>query len=532
MSSRPTRPSVARQILALQAAVVAFLLLAGATLVFLEARRGAEAKAAAEVEDLAVALAALPEARDAYEAAEPGPALRAIAEPVFRATGVDFIVYMDTDGVRYTHPNPDVIGERYIGTIEPALDGAVHTETYTGTLGPSVRSIAPVEDANGAVVGLVAVGILQENISGELRRRLPQLAGIAALAGLISAAGTWAIGRRLHRQTLGLGPAELTRMYEHHDAILHSVREGLVVIDDGRLVLANDEALRLLDLPPDYEGRSVGGLGLTETLAGLLASGRAAEDELHVVGDRVCVVSQRPARRGDRELGTVATLRDQSDLQALSGELDSVRGFAEALRAQAHESANRLHAMVTMIELGNADRAVEFATAELAASQQLVDRIVARVTEPALAALLLGKAHQAHERGIAFVIDDETEADGAGVEPRDLITLVGNLIDNAIDAALAGEAPRRVEVSLSQDEAGLTLRVADSGPGLATDRPEAIFTRGWSTKAGDRLHGRGLGLALVRQVIDRYGGTVAVEREPHTVFRVRLPRGGEGGEGS
>jgi two-component system CitB family sensor kinase len=187
--------------------------------------------------------------------------------------------------------------------------------------------------------------------------------------------------------------------------------------------------------------------------------------------------------------------------------------------------------MVTMIELGNSERAVEFATTELAASQQLVDRIVARVTEPALAALLLGKAYQAHERGIAFVIADETEADGAGIEPRDLITLVGNLIDNAMDAALAGEAPRRVEVSLSQDEAGLTLRVADSGPGLATDRPEAIFERGWSTKAGsdDRLHGRGLGLALVRQVIDRYGGTVSVEPEPRTVFAVWLPRRSEGG---
>ncbi len=517
---------MARQILTLQACVVAVLLLLGAALIYLEARRGAETKATAEVRDLAVALAALPEVREALEADDPGPALRGVADPVRAATGVDFVVFMDTDRTRYTHPNPAVIGEDYIGTIAPALAGATYTEIYTGTLGPSVRAVAPIEDANGAITALVAVGILQENIGDELERRLPRFAALASLLLAISAAGTWAIGRRLHRQTHGLEPADLTRMYEHHDAILHSVREGLVVIDNARLVLANDEAVRLLDLPSDYEGRPVRRLGLKETLADLLASGRDAEDELHVVGDRLCVVNQRPALKEGRRLGTVATLRDESELRALSGELDSVRGFAEALRAQAHESANRLHAMVTMIELGRGEEAVEFATGELASSQELVDRIMARVTEPALAALLLGKAYQGRERGIDLVIADETAGSAAGIEPSDLITVAGNLIDNAMDAALAGEPPRRVEVSLVEDEAGLTLRVADSGPGPATDRPADLFERGWSTKTGGALHGRGLGLALVRQVIDRYGGTVAVDRVPRTEFTVRLPRGG------
>ncbi|THV43570.1 sensor histidine kinase [Glycomyces buryatensis] len=520
---KPKRGSVARQILALQAGAVAVLLLLGGALIYLEAKRGTEAKATAEVTDLALSLAALPQVHDATRAEDPGPKLRGIADAVDEATGVDFIVFMDTDRTRYTHPNPEVIGEAYIGTIDPALDGEVYTETYTGTLGPSVRAIAPIED-DGEVVALVAVGILQENIGGELQRRLPQLLGLAALVLLVSAAGTWAIGSRLHRQTLGLGPEELTRMYEHHDAVLHSVRSGLVVIDGGAIVLANDEAVRLLGLPEDYEGRPIAELGLSGSLADLLSSGRFAEDELHVHGDAVMVVNQRPAERDGRTLGVFATFRDQTDFQALTGELDSVRGFAEALRAQAHESANRMHAMVTMIELGRADQAVAFATTELETSQRLVDRIVARVTEPALAALLLGKSYQAHEKGIDLVITDETAADGAGIEPRDLITLAGNLIDNAMDAALSGEPPRRVEVSIAQDEQGLTLTVGDSGPGLATDRPEEIWTRDWSTKTDSRPHGRGLGLALVRQVIDRYGGSVTVDRGPGAVFTVWLPR--------
>lgn len=530
MKFKPARPSVASQILALQAAVVAVLLVVGATFVYLEARRGAEATATAEVRDLAVSLAALPDVIEAVETEDPGPRLRAVADAVDGAAGVDFVVFMDTDRTRYTHPDPEQIGRDYIGTIAPALEGRVHTETYTGTLGPSVRAVAPIEDSRGEVAALVSVGILQENIGGELRRRLPQLLGLALLVLLVSAAGTWAIGRRLRRQTLGLGPAEITRMYQLHDATLHSVRSGLVVVDGGRIVVANDEALRLLGLPEDYADRPVEELGLTGTVAELLASGRRADDELHVHGDLVLVANQRPAVKDGRALGTLATFRDHTELQALTGELDSVRGFAEALRAQAHESSNRLHSMVTMIELGHSDRAVEFATTELATTQQLVDGIVSRVSEPALAALLLGKAYQAGEKGIEFAVEGSS-ADGGGIEPRDLITLAGNLVDNAMDAATAGSPPRAVTVSIHQDERALTLRVGDSGPGLATDRPEEIFERGWSTKTDDRTHGRGLGLALVRQVIDRYGGSVAVETEPGTAFTVRLPRP-EGRDGS
>ncbi|HEX2144999.1 MAG TPA: sensor histidine kinase [Glycomyces sp.] len=524
MKGRPKRGSVARQFLALQAGVVAVLLLIGGVLIYLEARSGTETKAAAEVTDLALALAALPEVRDALAAEDPSPALRSVADPVDEATDVDFIVFMDTDRTRYTHPNPDVIGQDYIGTIDPALNGEVYVEDYTGTLGPSVRAVAPIQDANGEVIALVSVGILQENIGEELQRRIPRFAALAALLLAISALGTWAIGRRLRHQTLGLGPAELSRMYRHHDAILHSVREGLIVIDRGRVVLANDEAVRLLGLGEDHERRPVRDLIEPGTLADLLASGRAAEDELHVYGDLVMVVNQRPAVKDGRSLGVVATLRDHTDLQALAGELDSVRGFAEALRAQAHESSNRLHTIVTMIELGHADRAIEFATTELATSQQLVDAIVARVSEPALAALLLGKAYQAREQGIDLGVTDDTSADGAGIAPRDLVTLAGNLIDNAMDAALEGEAPRWVEVALHQDDAGLTLRVADSGPGLATDQPEEVFDRDWSTKDDQRPQGRGLGLSLVRQVITRYGGTVEVEPGPGAIFTVWLPK--------
>lgn len=526
------RMSLGRQLFVLQLAVIVLIVGAGTLLAFLDAQRVSEAGAERRVLTLASALAELPEVRSALQQDDPSGVLQPIAESVREATGTDFIVFMAPDRTRYTHPNPDRIGEPFLGTIEPALAGGTVTETYEGTLGPSVRAVVPVRDESGEVVALVAIGVLRSQIGRELLERVPVLIGVAAVATTVAALGSLVISRRLSRQTLGLGPVEITRMYEQHDAVLHAVREGLVIIDrEGRLALANDEAVRLLDLPDDAEGREVDGLGLDEPLRTLLRSGEPVNDELVVYRDRVLVASSEPATKDGRVLGVVTTLRDHTELETLSGELDSARGFADALRAQAHESANRLHTVVTMIELGQPEKAVEFATVELASAQQLADQVVGSVDEPALAALLLGKAAQAHEKGVELVVTEDTDVRNVDVSARDLVTLVGNLVDNAIDAAVAAPPPRRVTVTaLSQDGGGLVLEVADSGTGVDPAQVDDIFTRGWTTKAAAGAHGQGLGLALVRQIITRYHGNVEVGRNGATTFTVRLPGGqAEGG---
>jgi two-component system, CitB family, sensor kinase len=515
------RLSLAQQLFILQLAVIVLLVSAGAGLALLDARSNRESEARERVIAIASSLAQLPEVRAAVTQPDPSATLQPIAESVRGATRVDFVVFMATDRTRYSHPNPERIGESFIGTIEPALADEIHTEKYAGTLGPSMRTVVPIHADDGEVAALVSVGILQHEIGRQLRERIPTLVAVSLLALAVAAAGSYAISRRLRRQTLGLGPIEITRMFQHHDAVLHSVREGLLVVDpDGALVLANDEAVRLLGLSDGFEGRPVDELSLPEPLTELISSGLAREDELHVVGDRILVANQQPAYRDGRLLGVVTTLRDHTELEELSGELDSVRGFAEALRAQAHESANRLHTIVTMIELGQSERALEFATSELATAQQLADQLMSSVSEPALAALLLGKAAQAAEKGIEFAVTDDTSV-GADtlIEPRDLVTVLGNLIDNAIDAALAAPAPRWVRVTALAEPGALVLRVADSGGGLDPAAVDVAFNRGWTTKTD----GGGLGLALVRQVIDRHGGTVDVTGDGGAVFTVRLP---------
>jgi len=431
------------------------------------------------------------------------------------------------DRTRFTHPDPAEIGRPFRGTIAPALAGRTFTETYTGTLGPSVRTTGPVFSGDGGVVALVSAGITVDTIGHDLAASLPGILGTALVTLAVGAAGSWALSRRLRRQTHGLSPAGLARMVDYHNAVLHAVREGLLLVDgEGRVQLANDEARRLLGVDGDPAGRQVAELGLPQDLTETLTGQRPAKDEVHVTGSRVLVVNQAPARPSGGPAGTVVTLRDHTELQALTGELDSVRAFAEALRAQAHEAANRLHTTVSLVELGRPEDAVDFATAELASAQQLTDRVVDAVGEPVLAALLLGKAATAHERGVRLEIDPATAVGSTGIPGGDLVTIVGNLIDNAIDAALAGDPPREVQVALWVDDGRLEIRVEDTGPGLAEEDLPHAFERGWTTKeatGAPRGLGRGLGLALVGQAVRRHGGTVTCRPGPGAEFRVSLP---------
>jgi two-component system CitB family sensor kinase len=514
-----SRPRLATQLFLLQVVVVGLVLVAGTGTALRYAQRDGQDGARQRVLDIAQTFANTPSVAAALDDENPSAHLQPLAESVRRETGVDFVVVMNPNRIRYSHPTPAQIGQRFIGHVEPALSGRPFAETYTGTLGPSIRSVVPVME-NGKVIGLVSIGISTTQVTERLQRRMPGIIGVGLLGFGLAAAGGLLVSRRLRRQTLGLEPAEITRMYEHHDTVLHSVREGILVLDTtGCLVLANDEAVRLLDLPPSAQGQPISTLGLPIPLRELLMSARTTTDEIHLTDERVLVVGQRPATRDGRSLGTVVTLRDHTELEALTGELNSVRGFAEALRSQAHEAANKLHTVITLVELGRAEQAVQFATAELVAAQELTDRLLTAVGEPVLSALLLGKAAQANERGVELVITEDTALTRAVVEPRDMVTLVGNLLDNAIDAAQAGPPPRRVYVTIREDAEAMIIQVADTGAGLDPDKVEEAYTRGWSTKAP----GRGLGLGLIRQVTRRYGGEIEVGGDHGAVFTVRLP---------
>ncbi|SCG11015.1 Sensor histidine kinase regulating citrate/malate metabolism [Streptomyces sp. MnatMP-M27] len=534
MAMRIPRPrSLAGQLFAMQVVLVAALVAGCAVFAYVTDREQAVEAAQQRATATAAAVADSPSVAEAVRSEDPTARLQPYAEKVRRDTGVTFVTIMNTHGVRWAHPDPRQIGATYLGHIGPALHGRIFAETYTGTLGSSVRVVAPVRDhsAGGRITALVSAGITVETISAQVRRQLLALLVVAAAALAVGGLCAYVINARLRRHTHGMNAAELSRMHDYHEAALHAVREGLLMLDGRRrIALINDGGRELLGLPEDSVGRDVSELGLPPALTGALLATEPRVDELHLTAERVVVVNTSPVSSGEQR-GTVVTLRDHTELQALSGELDSLRGFAEALRSQAHEAANRLHAVVSLIELGREDEAVDFATADLELAQALTDQVVGAVAEPVLAALLLGKAAQANERGVELVLAPDSRIDDGvlppGLPARDLVTILGNLIDNATDAAAEGvgndEAPRsaRVTVTARADAGELTLRVTDTGAGLDPAATEDVFRRGWSTKSP----GRGLGLALVQQAARRNAGTVEVSasEDGGADFTVRLP---------
>ncbi|MET4052635.1 two-component system CitB family sensor kinase [Frigoribacterium sp. PvP054] len=574
MTVDPTRWSIATRLFALLVVFVVAVAVLATAWTLRSAREDADRSAARACLALATSIADNPYVVTALATDDPSERLQPYAVALMSDTSTDFVTIMRPDRTRLTHPDPTEIGRPFVGTIAPALRGESFTETYAGTLGPSVRAVVPIE-SDGEVVALVSAGVTVDSITQSVGERLPLVFAAAGATVLLGGVVSWLLSRYLRRVTWGRGPEELARMFAYYEGVLHSVREGLVLVDErGRLSLYNDQAAELLDLPPGGIAAPVplDGLQLPASLRELLASGRRASDEVHVTDDRVLVVNQevteptdgttpatgrrgarsapRTANPGDavpaggaapvtgaarlrprRTLGTVTTLRDHTELTHLSGEVETMRTLSDALRSQTHEFSNRLHTIVSLIELGRGDEALRFAADELDLGQRLADRVVASIDEPTLAALLLGKAAQARERSIDLRVDVEPGLGPIGVEPGDLVTIVGNLVDNALDAVaptLDPDAsplrPPRVEVTVARVEGGVQLDVEDDGPGLGD--VELAFRRGFSTKPA-APGGRGIGLALVRQAVGRVGGRLDVATGPDgTTFSVLLPDAG------
>lgn len=415
MTGRAGSASAASRVFLVLLAAVLIVGAVVALLLVFEAQRAVRAEAERVTTALAETIAATDAVGQALEQDDASARLQPYAERLMAATGVDFVTIMTPDGIRVTHRDRNQIGRHYLGTI-PNSPRAL-TEEFAGTLGPSVRTIAPVE-VDGRVVGWASVGVTVQSLAAAFLPRLPFAIVIALAVVGAGFAGAWA-ARRVTRRVTGDLPAG-------------SVRDAV----------------------SSYE---------------------------------------------------------------------SLRTLGEALRAQTHEHGNRMHTAVALLELGRTDEAVEILTESSRQSQELVDQVTApRDGDPTVAALLLGKASQARERGIDWVVDIDPAAPRSTLVPVDAVSVVGNLIDNALDAAGGGAEPRWVRVVLAPTHGGaLSIEVSDSGAGIPADLADRVWQHGFSTKPAG-ADGRGVGLALVRSIVEGTGGSIEVEASP-TVFRVVLP---------
>lgn len=481
---------------------------------------------------VASSVAALPEVRAAVAAGDPDGALQPLAESVRLASGADFVVITDALGIRFSHPIPERIGERVSTDPGPALAGERWSGTERGTLGVSVRGKVPILGPDGrTVIGIVSVGFLRDEVIARLGAQLLPMGLTLAAALLLGGIGSVMLARHLKRQTFGLEPTEIAGLLEQREAILHGIREGAVAVDNaGTITLVNDEARRVLHLDADAVGQPVRDAippgSIRDALLGDALLGDPGDaDEVVLTDDRVLVVNRMPTFVRGEVTGAVITFRDRTELEGVQRELDRVRDVADALRAQAHEFSNRLHTIAGLVELGRGPDAIALATDDASLHQGLVESHLERIIDPTLSALLLAKSVVAGERGVALRISEDTLLIEEVADPRDLVTVVGNLIDNAIEAVASRPLPaeRWVSVSVRHEADAFLIRVHDSGPGVDEAKAHRIFERGYTTRRRRGRNGHGIGLALVQQVIRRRGGSISVENDGGAVFTARLP---------
>jgi two-component system CitB family sensor kinase len=484
---------------------------------------------------VAQALASQPGMQQAVLAGDPGGVgprgvVQGMAMAAMRDTGARFVVVTNAAGIRYSHPNASLIGKPiWVPDFQPRSSDPFRTGmpwmgVEQGTIALEAVGKAPMF-SRGQLIGEVSVGFLISTVAAQVDRTLRELAVYFLAVLALGVLAALVLSRRLKRQTFGLELREIAALLQQREAMLHGIREGVLGYDKNeRIVLANDFAQQLLKLPPDFVGRPLRQVLPPGRLADVVTGETEGSDLLVLHGDRVLVANRMPICHERRHLGWVVTFQDRTESEALKRQLDDAIGLTETLRAQSHEFANRLHTLVGLVELGRYDEAIQFVTDVSTARADLTERLQAAIHDSKLVALILGKVSLADERDVQLRLMDDSYVGGPVSGVSEVLTVVGNLVDNAIDAAAQAPGPRSVELTIVAVEHDLLVRVRDSGPGVPPDMREAIFMYGVTTKSSTTGARRGLGLALVRQVIEGRGGMISVGHDGGAVFTAVLPK--------
>ena len=436
-------------------------------------------------------------------------AIQTYTNRILQNTGVQFIVVMDMNGIRKSHPNPQKIGHHFIGGDEgPALKGKEHVSLAEGTLGISMRVFVPIFSETGEQLGAVAVGISADNVKERVKesRHIIYIGvGVGVLVGII---GAILLARHIKKSLFGLEPHRIAKILEERNTMLQSVKEGIIAVDkEARVTLINNEAKRLFKksgLEEDFIGKDVELYMPNSRIKEVLQTGEVQLNEEQNIYGITIVTNRVPLYVKGEIVGAIATFRDKTEIRKLAEELTGIRLYAEALRAQSHEFMNKMHVVLGLTHMKQYEELQKYISGMVSEHQYEIGGVMKRIKSPVFAGFLLGKLSYAREKNIKLIISEDSympEIDDESIT-HELITIVGNLIDNALEAVTNCEK-KRVEVKIQHGDI-LTITVQDTGKGIQEKEIEELFTKGYSTK-GDN---RGYGLYLVKESIQRINGEI------------------------
>lgn len=460
----------------------------------------------------------------------PVEAIQSFTRSVQSDTHVEYIVVMNTDRIRQSHPVPERIGDYFVGGDEErALQGEQYTSTANGTLGESMRAFVPIRD-EGEIVGVVAVGILMDHVRSTVLESVnASLIGIG-FGLLIGLVGAVLLARKVKRTLSGLEPREIAQQLREREAVLEAVRDGIVVINEkAEIILANQAAMTLFrkaGVGNDPVGRPIQSFIPSLPLQQVLDHRQPLYDRELKLNGLDFVVTQVPVVSNDQLVGALAIFRDKTELTSLVEQLSGARIYAETLRHQTHEFMNKLHVITAMLHTRSYDELHEY-TAYLSHAYQKESGAVSRVVkDPIIAGYLMSKLAESRDTGIEIeVVGENSVPPLMEVEYMDkIITILGNLFDNAREA-VGAQRGGKIWLAFDYEQSCLEFSVQDNGPGIAEESMEDLFKQGYSSKG----EGRGYGLYLAKTALDEIGGTWAVSsvKGKGTQFEVTIPYRGE-----
>ena len=473
---------------------------------------------------LAKSISIMPDVISRVESGDPKHELAALALVISKRTGASYVVIADKNGIRLSHPNPALIGQR-VDDAQQALAGASTTTFNHGSLGLSANGRTPIFNSAGSIIGIVSAGFLTNTFSNEVKHLQNSFIflgfGIIFLGFILAEI----LSRTLRNRRIENELAEATSKYQEREAMLHSIKEGVITLSvDRKILLINDEAMRLLDLSKSVVGQAIEAVLPQGRLLDLIEGETRQGDDEIVLNDKFSLrINARPVRQLGRHVGYVITLRDRTEHVGLLRELDGVTNLTNALRAQQHEYANRMHALNGLLELGRYDEAKEYLGEISTMDADLAEKLSDKIANQAVTALLLAKVAIAREKGVTLIIDPQGSLDKLSLDTNAQITVLGNLIDNALDA-VAGLKGAHVSLTIEASHSNTRIiTVRDNGPGLPEPRPDVVFEDGFSTKISEGSSHRGLGLAIVSRLIKQSGGTITCYNNHGAVFIVEIP---------
>ncbi|MCW2094159.1 sensor histidine kinase [Lelliottia amnigena] len=479
------------------------------------------------VKDTALAIARTladsPEVKRGLQHSPENSPIQSVSDAITRRNDLLFAVVTNMQGVRYSHPNNTLLGKRFIGDdIKPALEGKENVSVNHGVLAEALRVFTPVYDDNHQQIGVVAVGISLNKVDEQISRSRWGAIWTVLFSALMGTLGTWGLVHLLKRILFGLEPYEISALFEQRQAMLQSLKEGVIAVDSqGRVTMINHAARQILLLPASStdEPRH---MPMLASLRRVSQTGKALQDQEIDCNGRLLLCNTFPVRSQNSVIGAISTFRDKTEVRELMQRMDGMVSYVDALRTHSHEFMNKLHVILGLLHMKRYDKLEEYVIQTAQNYQTDIGAIQHKIKSPVIAGFLLGKINRAKEAGFTLTLADECQVpDTPNTEQVTvLITVLGNLIENALDA-MTGQPEGEVGLLMHYQHGWLSCEISDDGPGIDPAQLEHIFTKGFSTKGENR----GVGLFLVRQQLEKLGGEIAVESEPgvFTQFFVQIP---------